>query len=81
LAAPEEDGWISQAEAARIRHVSPQAINKLVAKGHLTSAMIAGRRVVWRRDVESFSPRIGGRPPMKKSSAPKQQKLFGHRSP
>jgi hypothetical protein len=59
---PEE--LISQAEAARIRGVSQQAIANLIRRGRLNTASIAGRTLVLRSEVESFTekPKLG-RPP------------------
>jgi excisionase family DNA binding protein len=54
--------WISQAEAAQLRGVSRQAIAKLVRKGRLKSAVVAGHVLVKRADVLSFRPRAAGRP-------------------
>jgi hypothetical protein len=56
--------WISQAEAARIRGVSQQAIVNLIRRGRLTTVNMAGRSVVLRSEVENFiaQPK-GGRPP------------------
>jgi excisionase family DNA binding protein len=56
--------WISQAEAARIRGVSQQAIVNLIRRGRLTTVNMAGRTVVLRSEVENFiaQPK-GGRPP------------------
>jgi predicted DNA-binding protein (UPF0251 family) len=55
--------WISQAEAARIRGVSQQAIVNLIRRGRLTTVNMAGRSVVLRSEVENFiaQPK-GGRP-------------------
>jgi predicted DNA-binding protein (UPF0251 family) len=55
--------WISQAEAARIRGVSQQAIVNLIRRGRLTTVNMAGRTVVLRSEVENFiaQPK-GGRP-------------------
>jgi predicted DNA-binding protein (UPF0251 family) len=55
--------WVSQAEAARIRGVSRQAIAKLVKKGKFRVLAIAGKVVVWRKDVEAYRPEPGGRRP------------------
>lgn len=55
--------WISQAEAARLRGVSRQAIAILVKKGRLPILKIGGRLLVRRKDVESFRPEPAGRPP------------------
>lgn len=54
--------WISQAEAARIRNVSRQAIHDLVQRGRLTSLSIGGRTLVNLDEVESFERQEGGRP-------------------
>ena len=56
--------WISQAEAARMRGVSQQAIVNLIRRGRLTTVNMAGRTVVLRSEVENFiaQPK-GGRPP------------------
>ncbi|MGH9328428.1 MAG: helix-turn-helix domain-containing protein [Terriglobia bacterium] len=55
--------WISQAEAARLRGVSRQAIAVLVKKGRLPVLKIGGRVLVRRKEVESFTPEAAGRPP------------------
>ena len=55
--------WISQAEAARIRGVSQQAIVNLIRRGRLTTVNMAGRTVVLRTEVENFTAQLkGGRP-------------------
>jgi excisionase family DNA binding protein len=61
------DDYISQAEAARIRGVSDQAIWDLVHRGKLTGYKIAGRTFVSRSEVEAFvaQPNLG-RPPKQK---------------
>jgi excisionase family DNA binding protein len=53
--------YISQAEAARIRGVSYQAITDLIKRGRLTTAIVAGRPVVLRAEVENFvaQPKLG----------------------
>jgi len=55
--------WISQAEAARLRGVSRQAIALLVKKGRLPVLKIGGRLLVRRKEVEAFTPEPAGRPP------------------
>ena len=55
--------WISQAEAARIRKVSRQAIATLVKKRRLNVLDIGGRLLVRRKEVEEFIPEPAGRPP------------------
>jgi excisionase family DNA binding protein len=54
--------WISQAEAARIRKVTRQAISKLVKNGRLRHMEVAGHVLVNRSDVENFQPLDPGRP-------------------
>jgi excisionase family DNA binding protein len=55
--------WISQAEAARLRGVSRQAIALLVKKRRLSVLKIGGRLLVRRKEVEEFTPEPAGRPP------------------
>jgi excisionase family DNA binding protein len=54
--------WINQAEAARLRGVSRQAIAKLVANGRLRTLAVGGRTLVNRVDVLAFAPNPPGRP-------------------
>jgi predicted XRE-type DNA-binding protein len=56
---------ITQAEAARIRGVSPEAISNLIARGRLTPYDVAGRVHVRRSEVESFERNPAGRPSKK----------------
>lgn len=56
------DDWITQAEAARLRGVSRQAIHKLVAKGHLNTLTIGGITFVERDQIEDYIAREPGRP-------------------
>jgi predicted DNA-binding protein YlxM (UPF0122 family) len=53
--------YISQAEAARIRGVSKQAIADLISRGRLTTVNIADRTLVLRSEVETFvvQPELG----------------------
>lgn len=53
--------WMTQAEAARVRKVSRQAIGKLVAAGRIRTTSFGGRAFVNRRDVETFEPITPGR--------------------
>ena len=55
--------WVSQAEAARIRDVTPQAIGRLIKKGRFRTLSIGGRVLLDRRDVEQYKPKRTGRPP------------------
>jgi excisionase family DNA binding protein len=57
------DEWISQAEAARIRGVSRQAIAELVKRQRLKTWRIGGRLLVRRKDTEQFTPQTAGRRP------------------
>jgi excisionase family DNA binding protein len=54
--------WISQAEAARIRGVSRQAISKLIRKGRLNTLEVGGHVLVSKSEVEKFVPLGAGRP-------------------
>jgi excisionase family DNA binding protein len=56
------DEWISQAEAARIRNVSRQAIGRLIKRKRLQTLKIGGRMLVRRRDIEQFKAEPAGRP-------------------
>ncbi len=56
---------ITQAEAARLRNVSREAIYGLVARGKLNVVEIGGQKFVRRSEVEVYTPEIGGRPPNK----------------
>lgn len=54
--------WVTQAEAARIRGVSRQAINKLVQKGYLKTVEIGGIVFVKRAELSSYEAKEPGRP-------------------
>lgn len=54
--------WITQADAARMRRVTRQAIAKLVRKGKFSLLTIAGRVFLKRTDVERYKPLDAGRP-------------------
>ena len=56
------DQWISHSEAARIRGVTPQAIENLMKKGRFRTLSIGGRVLLDRRDVENYKPKRTGRP-------------------
>jgi excisionase family DNA binding protein len=47
----ESEDWISQAEAARIRGVSRQAIARLIRKGRFRVLRIAGKTLLKRAEV------------------------------
>ena len=54
--------WISQAEAARLRGVTRQAIHRLVERGKLRTLEIGGSRLVLREEVITYEPGEPGRP-------------------
>jgi hypothetical protein len=54
--------WITQAEAARLRGVSRQAIAGLIKSDRLRILDIGGRIFVNRQDVLTFQPSPAGRP-------------------
>lgn len=54
--------WIAQAEAARLRNVTRQAIARLVRSGRLRTLEIGGRSFVNLSDVLAFEPNPPGRP-------------------
>ncbi|NJM09117.1 helix-turn-helix domain-containing protein [Candidatus Gracilibacteria bacterium] len=58
----EPSEWLSQAEAARVRGVSRQAIAKLVKKGRVRTLGIGGHVLVNRADIENFTQLAAGRP-------------------
>ena len=56
--------YLSQAEAARRLHLSPQRVCVLVKVGDLKSKVIGGRPMVSEQELDRFAaiPRKGGRP-------------------
>jgi excisionase family DNA binding protein len=54
--------WVSQAEAARIRGVSRQAISRLIKKGRFQVLEIGGKVLLNRSEIEAFVPELPGRP-------------------
>jgi hypothetical protein len=56
------DKWVSQSEAARIRGVTPQAIENLMKKGRFRTLSIGGRVLLDRREVKNYQPKRTGRP-------------------
>jgi predicted DNA-binding protein (UPF0251 family) len=68
--------YFSQAEAARHRGVSKQAIAELIQRGRLTPVELAGRVVVLRSEIEGFVARPKfGNPPKKATSKKASQKV------
>ena len=61
---------ITQAEAARLRNVSREAIYGLVARGKLQVVEIGGQKFVRRSEVENYIPEVGGRPRAEAKSQP-----------
>lgn len=62
--------WISQAEAARIRGVSRQAIARLIYKERFRTLRIGGRLLLLRSDVQDYK---AGRPG-RRTHEPKSRK-------
>lgn len=60
------DDLIRQAEAARLRGVSREAINDLIKRRKLKTKVIGGVTFVFRRQVLSYEPESGGRPAKRK---------------
>ena len=61
------DDIISQADAARIRGVTHQAIVNLVKNGKLHTMKLGGKVFLSRKEVEAYEPSVGGRPKKKKA--------------
>lgn len=57
--------WITQSEAARIRGVSRQAINKLIKKGRLKTMEVGSIIFVDKSEIENFHALSSGRPKKK----------------
>jgi excisionase family DNA binding protein len=57
------DDWVSQAEAARIRGVSRQAIARLIKRGRFQTFTIGGKVLLRRAEVENYKPEQPGRRP------------------
>ena len=54
---------ITQAEAARLREVTAEAINDLIKRGKFEVFEVAGQKLLRRNDVINYRPSKGGRPP------------------
>lgn len=59
---PDVSDLISIGEAAEIRGVSYQAIQDLIKREKLFSYKVGGRRLLSKKEVESFQPEPVGRP-------------------
>jgi len=57
MAKDKDADLITQAEAAELRGVTPQAINELVRRGRLESVERFGLHLVRRADVLAFEPK------------------------
>jgi excisionase family DNA binding protein len=60
---PNSRDWVSQAEAARIRGVTRQAIARLIKKGRLQTLEIGGKTLILRSEIQAFKREPAGRPP------------------
>lgn len=56
------EDWVSQAEAARLRGVSRQAVSNLIRRGKLNTLTVGGQKFVRREEVLNFNPSKAGRP-------------------
>jgi hypothetical protein len=63
--------WISQAEAARTRGITRQAIATHIKRGRFTTFKMGGKTFLLRSEVENFEPRAAGRPPKRKRAKKK----------
>jgi hypothetical protein len=66
--------YISQAEAARIRNVSRQAIADLVKRERVSTILVAGRVLVRRSDIADFVPMPNKGRPRKNAKSTKATK-------
>lgn len=74
------DDLITQAEAAKLRGVTREAIYNLVARGRLQTVEIGGQKFVRRSEVLDFEALPAGRPPesaRKKAKAENERKAKG----
>ena len=60
---------LTVSQAADERGTTRQAINYLIRQGKLATVEIAGRRFVSRRELSTFTPDRGGRPPKQGKAA------------
>lgn len=59
---PPLDDWVTQAEAARIRGVTRQAIYRLISKQRVSTIEIAGIVLINRKEISEYIPKRAGRP-------------------
>jgi predicted DNA-binding protein (UPF0251 family) len=59
------DSWITQAEAARLRGVSRQAIHNLIKKGRIKTLKIASIVFVDKNAIQNYKSLNAGRPKRK----------------
>ena len=64
--------WISQAEAARLRGVTRQAISKLIRKQKIKTLEVGGHVLVNRQEVLEYEGESAGRPKSKHESTGNQ---------
>lgn len=62
------DVWVSQAQAARLRGVSRQAISKIARSGRISTMEIGGRLFVRKDQIVEFTAAKAGRPKNGKKS-------------
>jgi excisionase family DNA binding protein len=68
----DSDDMITQAEAARVRGVSEEAIRYLVKRGRFKVFKIGGKIFLSKREVERFKASVGGRPRKKPARKPRK---------
>lgn len=56
------EDWVSQAEAARIRGISRQAVGRLIKKGRFQVLRIGGKVLLKRSEVKTYEKGRPGRP-------------------
>jgi predicted DNA-binding protein (UPF0251 family) len=75
------EGWITQAEAARIRGVSQQAIDNLVKRNRFKTLKLGGKTLLNRADIANYQPQPPGPRPSKNRSEAETTPPLGRRSP
>jgi excisionase family DNA binding protein len=64
--------WVSQAEAARLRGVTRQAISRLIKKGRFQVLRIGGKALLNRTEIVNFVPEQAGRPSNERNTKKEQ---------